>query len=122
MSNFVFLDDFKKPNNVSWIELPNTGYWHVVNSYNQFVDHINKYGIPDFVCYDHDLDDEHYVSTDKIDYTSFKVKTGYDCAKFLIEKCKERGVKHPRYLIHSLGVLGTENINNIIRNYNNTIS
>ena len=40
----IFLDDYRNPENVTWVKLPEVS-WIIVRSYNAFVDIITKKGI-----------------------------------------------------------------------------
>jgi hypothetical protein len=42
-------------------------------------------------------------------------KTGYDCAKWLVEYCVEHGLKFPEYVVHSMNPVGKENILSYVR-------
>ena len=42
----LFLDDIRKPPDVDWF---------IVRNYNQFIDWIDKNGLPDIISFDHDL-------------------------------------------------------------------
>lgn len=104
MSYNLFLDDVRLPN----MFLNDTKHWAIVRNYNQFVDLIQKRGLPDFISFDHDLADEHYVQL--VDYSQFKEKTGYDCAKWLIEYCVNTKQLLPKYQVHSMNPIGSRNI------------
>lgn len=120
MKFYLFLDDRRYPKDVSWISIP-IKPWSIVRNYDQFIDSIQIRGVPDYVCYDHDLADCHYgdgLDGDLIDYSSYKEKTGYDCAKWLVNYCSEKNIKHPPYLVHSLNPAGVKNIKSYIENYN----
>lgn len=104
----LFLDDMRKP--PDWT-------WDVVRNYQQFVRFITLNGVPDIISFDHDLGQEHYEVIDwdgklhdhlngQIPYDKFTEKTGYDCAKWLVE-----GNLLPKsYLVHSLNPVGAQNI------------
>lgn len=123
----IFLDDVRSPNNVTWVNLP-LYEWIVVRNYDQFVNIIKQNGVPNFVSFDHDLADEHYrpsmynpdghYSNYYTDGT-FKEKTGYDCAKYLIEYCIDNNLKLPNYLVHSMNPIGKYNIISILENFRN---
>jgi len=120
---YLFLDDFRDPQIVSWIDLP-LHDWTVVRSYKEFRDAIWNKGIPEFVSYDHDLADDHYGSMNHggaIDYDNLTEKTGYDCAKFLCNECCKRGIKHPDFAVHSMNPVGADNIRKYIAAYNKTV-
>lgn len=117
---YIFLDDVRKPSDVTWVDLPMKTYT-VVRSYKEFRDIIWNQGIPKFVAYDHDLSDAHYghgLNGDKIDYDKYEEKTGYDCAKFLVNECNKLGIKHPPYQVHSMNPVGKQNIISYIEIYN----
>lgn len=131
MSYTLFLDDIRHPFEVSWVEIPQLDAVFTVRSYNAFVKHIEFNGLPKFVCFDHDLADEHYaVMEEENSYTyddgdlkkTFNYgteKTGYDCAKWLVDYCAEKGLKFPRYVVHSMNPAGKERIQGYIENAKN---
>lgn len=88
--------------------------WDCVRSYDAFVTYIETYGVPDLISFDHDLGVEHYefytesILNDVTDipYNTFKEKTGYDCAKWLID----RGTLPKEYRVHSMNPVGVANI------------
>ena len=127
MSYYLMLDDIRSMSDVrKYTKLPNVPNenWVVVRSYNEFVDTINKLGSPTFVSYDHDIASSHYghgLRGDNIPYDSYTEKTGYDCAKFLIEYCMKKGVKHPLYQVHSMNPVGKVNIISYVESYNTTL-
>lgn len=128
MKYYLFLDDFRNPQNVKHINLPALNY-ETVRNYNEFCKIINEKGIPAFVSYDHDLADEHYedfvkaVSTNSLlNYSKYTEKTGYHCAQFLIEKCSQLKRKHPNFLIHSMNSIGRQNIKNLIDSFNDRLT
>ncbi len=116
----LFLDDVRFPKDVKWLELPLVE-WVIVRNYNQFIETIERDGIPVSVSFDHDLADEHYqdyeTATDKdhplfgqVQYHKFVEKTGYDCAKWLANYCVDKQIPVPLYYLHSLNPVGRENI------------
>ncbi|WP_449399682.1 cyclic-phosphate processing receiver domain-containing protein [Chryseobacterium wanjuense] len=60
--------------------------------------------------FDHDLADEHYL---KPDSQEFVEKTGYDCAKWLIEYCMDNYLDLPKFYCHSMNPVGKENIESL---------
>ena len=117
----LFLDDERLPHNVTWVNLPESQHYTIARNYNEFVDLITLRGIPRFVSYDHDLADSHYghgLRGDQIPYDSYKEKTGYDCAKWLVNECMIKGVKHPPYIVHSMNPVGKQNIISYVESYN----
>ena len=110
----LFLDDERFPKNVTWIQLPLVN-WIIVRDFKQFVNIIEKRGLPNTVSFDHDLAEDHYRTTiPKIDY---KEKTGYECAKWLVEYCMERNLNFPNYTVHSMNPIGKQNIISLIDSY-----
>jgi hypothetical protein len=125
MSYRLFLDDERKPSQVKWIEMP-LGPWVIVRDYATFVDYITRMGIPMFVSFDHDLADEHYrqsmYAKDK-HYTNyytdgtFKEKTGFACAQWLVNYCLDKNLPFPKYQVHSMNPVGKSNIESYIESY-----
>ena len=121
------LDDIRSMDDVrKYTKLPNipNEQWTVVRSYSEFVNIINKLGLPTFVSFDHDLGLSHYghgLNGDDIPYDSYTEKTGYDCVKWLVDYCMKNGVKHPSYVVHSMNPVGKRNIESYIESYNKTV-
>lgn len=124
---YLFLDDERVPSDVKWKELPRPERWHIVRNYEQFISFINDNGLPEFVAFDHDLADFHYEVMQQevnsfyhddgdlpktFDYGS--EKTGFDCAKWLVEHCHENSLAFPNYVVHSLNPVGAERIDQYI--------
>lgn len=122
MTNYsLFLDDIRNPTNVTWVKLPDV-FWVVVRNYDEFVNYIQKYGLPEFITFDHDLSFEHYPISEQnpgnhIPYDQYTEKTGYDCAKWLISYCLDRGLDFPNYTVHSMNPVGKSNIISLIESY-----
>lgn len=113
----LFLDDSRNAPDFTW---------DVVRNYDQFVAYISLHGAPDIISFDHDLGPEHYqhycdvigyaeienrLSEVVIPYEKFTEKTGYDCAKWLIEQ----GKLPKEYKVHSMNPVGRENIHFVMR-------
>lgn len=121
----LWLDDIRDPMTQDWlvfspIERPFNTVW--VKSYEEFVDWIINNGLPDGICFDHDLADEHYApqehwDTDWHDHQNFKEKTGMDCAKWLVDYCIDNNLNLPLYNIQSANPVGKENINQYLQNF-----
>lgn len=122
----LFLDDIRVPADVfNYIKNPIylEKSWNIVRNYDEFINVIEKLGLPNLVSFDHDLADEHYnevmyVSTDAYNqlYPTFEEKTGYDCAKWLCNHCIENKKEFPDYLVHSMNIVGSLNITSYIEN------
>ena len=119
----LFLDDLREPHQAfyyTYNDLYNDLKWVTVINYNEFVSYITKHGMPDLISFDHDLADIHYGMQDEInqdDYDIMTEKTGYHCAKWLIEYCMDNNVSPPDYLVHSMNTVGAKNIKYLIENY-----
>lgn len=121
----LFLDDMRYPKDVKWIELPLVP-WIIVRSHDAFVRHIQNFGVPQLVTFDHDLCDEHYQeyshATDErmvgegkeFRYDKMKEKTGRDSALWLANHCIENGIPIPQYFVHTLNGIGAKNIVSIL--------
>lgn len=95
MTYKLFLDDCR---------IPPTDGWTVVKSYDEFCFCIETHGLPKMISFDHDLADVHYNG----DYST--EKTGYDCAKWLVEYCVDNNLKLPEFECHSMNPVGKRNI------------
>jgi hypothetical protein len=120
----LFLDDVREIRQV--FDIADLSGWLVVKNYQEFVKAIEDNGMPTFISFDHDLADEHYrpsmynsdghYSAYYSDGT-FKEKTGYDCAKWLIEYCINKNVGLPTCNVHSANPIGRKNIISILQSY-----
>jgi hypothetical protein len=112
---YVFLDDYRNPGDVTWVELPTLPegqQWIVVRNLEEFLTVIdNHLREIKHICFDHDLGDKHY----HCDYSD--EKTGYDCAKILVNHCMEQELPLPDYTVHSWNRIGAENIRAYLENY-----
>ena len=81
--------------------------------------------MPELISFDHDLADEHYNTDAMYDsedaynklYDSFREKTGYECAKWLIDYCLDNKKKLPTFMVHSMNPVGKKNITDLLNNY-----
>jgi len=91
-----------------------------VLNYEQFVQWIEKYGLPDIISFDHDLADEHYEENKKYQEwrsETYQEKTGMDCAKWLVDYCIDNDKELPEFYVHSANPVGADNIKGILNNY-----
>lgn len=134
--NAVFLDDFRNPQN-SYNYTGNEVYikrdWIVVRDYNDFTRFMTlaadrQETWPELISFDHDLSEEHYAPEEMWSGTHEAyhewlaaqgeiAPTGYDCAKWLVDLCMDRGLKLPEYLCHSQNPAGKLNILTYLDNY-----
>ena len=124
----LYLDDFRHPIDSSYY-LGNPIYtsveWEIVRNYDAFIAIVLEKGVPEIVSFDHDLADEHYdpdlygSETYNSIYDNFVFKTGYDCAKWLINYCIDNKKELPAtVLIHSMNPAGSLNIKSLFDTYN----
>jgi len=124
-TDYIFLDDIRTPISTRHVQLPRAS-WKVVRDYKGFCNAINQYhnkynGVPRFIAFDNDLDAEHYRDSMFGDparyndyYDTFQEKTGYDCAKWLIEFCRSKQLRIPDFICHSMNPVGKKNIESIL--------
>jgi len=123
----LYLDDLREPVQSFHITLHKAYLsldWLVVRNYEEFQNAILTHGIPDVLSLDHDLADEHYdpdlygSETYNELYDKFEFKTGYDCAKWLIEHCIDTSQKLPRsIMIHTQNCDGGANMKSLFETY-----
>ncbi len=121
MSYKLFLDDVRRPKSTfHYMRLPiyNEPNWIVVRNYYAFISIIQSKGLPEVISFDHDLADIHYkeqnFNYEDPDYE----KTGYHCAKWLIDYCLDNELEVPtRIIIHSMNPAGTQNIKSLFDTY-----
>lgn len=128
----VYLDDERTPIYGGWI---------VVRNYDEFVKKINELSLNniDVISFDHDLGDsaiEEYYSNvkknNKLDYEHISEKTGYDCAKYIVEKFylenpdrenmsrdqkSTSKIMFPTITVHSANPIGAQNIIGYLNNF-----
>lgn len=114
LKTLLWLDDERNPHLNNWlvfspIEQPFEVVW--VKKYHEFVSWIEENGLPDAICFDHDLSD---INIKKSTYIE---KTGYDCAKWLVDYCINNNKELPLYNIQSANPVGKENIDSLLKNY-----
>jgi hypothetical protein len=112
----IYLDDIRTPIDNSWV---------VVRNYDQFVLQIQEIGLANIevISLDHDLGDSamaewhtNVYHNYKLDYNNITEKTGYDCAKWLVEQWLN-GEKVCDVYTHSANAIGSANIMGYINNY-----
>lgn len=107
----IWLDDIRDPfDNIKYYkDIPDISIIKWIKTYNEFINYINNNGIPYAICFDHDLGDFNNNDYDK---------TGYDCAKYLVDYCLNNCLYIPKYYnIQSSNPVGKQNIINILENY-----
>jgi len=77
-----------------------------VRSFEEFVSYITENGLPDYISFDHDLGEG---------------KSGYDCAKWLVEYCLDHELDMPEFNVHSQNPVGRENIEGLLGGFEKSI-
>jgi len=117
MKKYLFLDDERKPRDVTWVLIGGVGSWgadwHIVRSVEEAIAWVQKNGFPDVVSFDHDLGLSHYAG----DYSD--EKTGYDFAKWLVNYDIDHGLMPDdfKFTVHSKNPEGAKNIQCYLNNY-----
>lgn len=116
----LFLDDVRMPEaafHYTMNPIYRNWKWVVVRDYNEFVEHIEKYGMPRFISFDHDLADVEYDPVTQRESFSYHEMTGYECAKWLVEYCIDNDEELPDYYVHSANPVGAKNIHGYLENF-----
>ena len=133
---FIYLDDVRTPKQlIEGIE------WTVVRNYQEFVDTVKRIGLENIhiISLDHDLGDsamsEYFNNVSPnytLDYRNISEKTGYHCAKWLVDHFYEVNskrqemsrrerrdvpIKFPTVYTHSANPIGSANIMGYINNF-----
>ncbi len=112
LKKLLWLDDFRVPDD-DWVmmfsPLGINVDVHWVMNYNEFVAWIKNRGLPDAICFDHDLG-----LNDKGDAVG---KTGHDCAKWLVDYCLDNDLELPLYSSQSGNPTGRENIIGLLKSF-----
>ena len=95
-----------------------------VKSYFEFTTWIEKNGLPDAICFDHDLGKDESIERVKRGLSKRQArilkketKSGMDCAKWLVEYCIDNKLSLPKYSIQSANPVGKENIDSLLKNF-----
>ena len=87
-----------------------------VKNLYQFIDYIEKNGIPQFVSFDHDLNNrgggEGLSDEQKLN------NNGVNCAKWLVNYCKKMGEPLPKFYVHSANPKHGPEINRVLTSEN----
>ena len=123
----LWLDDVRNPVERDWLVFSPIGrdvdvVW--VKSYFEFTTWIEKNGLPDAICFDHDLGEDESIERVKRGLSKRQVrilkkeaKSGMDCAKWLVEYCIDNKLSLPKYNIQSANPVGKENIDSLLKNF-----
>jgi len=134
MSYNLFLDDQRLPKDVSWItNFPVNVEWVIAKNYDEFCQILIERGIPKIISFDHDLHKEHYpwsTQTEEsyekgfIPYEKYREKTGKECLEFSLEYLSNfretihpQEVDDPQIFIHTMNVIGRNNMYDLLKNF-----
>jgi len=104
----LWLDDIRNPKIGDWLLIYAPDFYYDngeviwVKNYNEFTTWIETNGLPNMICFDHDLAEE---------------KTGYDCTKWLVDYCIDNNLPIPDFNIQSANPTGSDNIRFLLNNY-----
>ena len=118
MKTLLYLDDLHSPEEKISFVIKHYDNIVWVKSYGKFCEWILQNGLPDSISFDHDLHESHYapaehwVGTYRLwrDKNRTVFPTGKDCAKFLVNYCKDKGCQLPIWGIHSMNPIGSMEI------------
>ena len=104
MKTLLWVDDARNPMEDDWMNFSPIGrnckvIW--AQSYQEAINFLQKEW-PDAICLDHDLGEE---------------KSGYDIAKYIVDRCIDEGKKLPEFASQSANPVGRENIITLLSNY-----
>lgn len=108
MKTLLWVDDYRNPFENDWLNFSPIGrncniVW--VKSYQETIDYLDK-NWPDAICLDHDLGEE---------------KSGYDIAKYIVNKCLDESKPLPVFNSHSANPIGRKNILSLFVNFKNRL-
>ncbi len=116
MKKKIYLDDIRTPIDTSWV---------VARNYEEFVNIVTSIGLEsiEVISLDHDLGDTAMKEWHKnvyhnytLNYDNITEKTGYDCAKWLVDQWLS-GEPVVDVYTHSANAIGSANIMGYINNY-----
>lgn len=124
----IWLDDLRDPLSGNWIrdfipEYFSLGKIVWIKSFDDFTKMIKYNGLPDKICFDHDLGEDIAIQLvaggmekSKARQVKKLAKSGFDCAKWLVDYCLDNRVQIPDWSIQSANPVGKENINSLLSN------
>lgn len=123
----LFLDDIRTIRCVDWdvscvdgkpCKFPVADFEGAViaRNYDEFCAILAHDGVPSHISFDHDLDDIHYA--DPNCEQDSNEKSGYDCARYLIDYCMDNNVDLPEHIyVHSFNPVGRQRIYDLFMSY-----
>jgi hypothetical protein len=105
MSYYLFLDDERLPEHVTWVKLPEVK-WVIVRNQSEFEHIITTRGIPSHISFDNDL--------------GKGMGEGIFCVKWMVEKIMDRDLAFPpdfSYTIHSKNNIAAKAIDSYLGSF-----
>lgn len=127
MKKLLWLDDYRNPMENDWLIFSPIGpvvevYW--VKSFYEFTNWITKNGLPDGICFDHDLGKNTEIELRNNGFSKKEArrlkgeeKSGYDAAKWLVDYCINNKMQLPPFTSQSANPTGRENIESLLNNF-----
>ena len=118
MTYKLYLDDYRIPIPKDWIH---------VRDYDEFIAAVENYGLENIsnISLDHDLGvsameecNNNVFPNGILNYDNINEKTGYDCAKWIVDLSIDTKIPLPLINVHSANPVGSKNIMLLINNYN----
>lgn len=122
MSYVLILDDLRPVSVLKFIEKYELMEKVLVKSYDEFCNVLNR-EMPEMISFDMDLDPLHYKIGARngfmslLGYDQCPIKSGLDCAKYLVKYCQEKKLKLPVCYSHSQNLAGRQVILELIKKY-----
>ena len=124
----IWLDDLRNPISGTWIRDFAPDYFSIsrivwLKSYDDFTKWIKYNGLPEKICFDHDLGEDvamelvaKGINKSKAREVKRLAKSGFDCAKWLVDYCLDNNLQIPDWEVQSANPVGKENINSLLNN------
>src|SRR6056300_262203 len=129
----LWLDDLRNPTDNIWNNWiarqgvnPTDHDITWVKNYDDFTDWIVNNGLPDVVCFDHDLGQdiaiERYTTGGMSKTQAKKLKkletmSGFDATKWMVNYCMDNDLRLPNWYIQSANPVGAENIKSYLQSF-----
>lgn len=129
IKKLLWLDDMRDPLKTDWLlqyapefdDVRDNVVW--VKNYDEFVDWIDKNGLPYKIAFDHDLGDDvarlrvsNGMSKRQARIKKRDTLSGMDCAKFTMNYCLDNDLPVPEVVSQSANPVGRENILELLSN------
>lgn len=96
----LFLDDERNPEDVKWVNYPDGIEWYIVRRMCDFMFTVLHCDF-DVISFDHDIQDFNSMGQES---------TGYDCLKWLADRCIDTGKQLPNCYFHTQNPVGKNNM------------